>query len=177
MKKAKWKTVGGRSFLEGWAESLELTGTTRKPYISCTVKVFCVTGQASSNTGINLKSIAGLWETERKEFIEGKLSKYCFPYLRFCNCLSKTNHLQAFKSHRTHKAHSDGNRAMLSGSALFMISQRTVKWCDTSLRCHLAETPLKIEPYTWQVMLASSSPLLTEGSLELHVSGWNHGCE
>ncbi|KAM6176971.1 protein FAM200B-like [Erethizon dorsatum] len=125
-KKAKLKTDSGRSFQEAWTESFGVIERNGKAScILCSKSVVCRTSSVRRHFDTNHKSIAELGETERKEFLEGKLRKYHFQYLSFCNYLSKTNHLTAASFQislsivKHGKPLSDGDfikTAMLSGS-------------------------------------------------------------
>ncbi|XP_013377247.1 PREDICTED: uncharacterized protein LOC102014543 [Chinchilla lanigera] len=95
-KKAKLKPDSGRSFQEAWTESFGVIERSGKALcILCSKSVVCRTSSVRRHFDTNHRSVAELGETERKEFLEGKLRKYHFQYLSFCNYLSKTNHLTA----------------------------------------------------------------------------------
>ncbi|XP_013000519.1 protein FAM200A isoform X1 [Cavia porcellus] len=125
-KKAKLKPDSGRSFQEAWTESFGVIERDGKALcVLCSKSIVCRTSSVRRHFDTNHKSVAELGETERKEFLEGKLRKYHFQYLSFCNYLSKTNHLTAASFQislsivKHGKPLSDGDfikMAMLSGS-------------------------------------------------------------
>ncbi|XP_013358567.1 PREDICTED: uncharacterized protein LOC102022594 isoform X3 [Chinchilla lanigera] len=95
-KKAKLKPDSGRSFQQAWTESFGVIERNGKALcILCSESVVCRTSSVRRHFDTNHKSVAELGETERKEFLEGKLRKCHSQYLSFCNHLSKSNHLTA----------------------------------------------------------------------------------
>ncbi|XP_013358565.1 PREDICTED: general transcription factor II-I repeat domain-containing protein 2A-like isoform X1 [Chinchilla lanigera] len=125
-KKAKLKPDSGRSFQQAWTESFGVIERNGKALcILCSESVVCRTSSVRRHFDTNHKSVAELGETERKEFLEGKLRKCHSQYLSFCNHLSKSNHLTAASFQislcivKHGKPLSDGDfvkMAMLSGS-------------------------------------------------------------
>ncbi|XP_060548259.1 general transcription factor II-I repeat domain-containing protein 2A-like [Pantherophis guttatus] len=125
----KAKRDSGRSFQEAWTESFGVIEHNGKALcVLCNESVVCRTSSVRRHLDTNHKSVAKLGETERREFLEGKLRKYSQD-LSFCDDLSRTNHLTADSFQISHcvakhgKPLSDGDiikMAMLSGSnALF----------------------------------------------------------
>ncbi|XP_040297400.1 general transcription factor II-I repeat domain-containing protein 2-like [Bufo bufo] len=122
----KAKTDSGRSFQEAWTESFGVIERNGKALcILCNETVVCRTSSVRRHLDTNHKSVAALGETERKEFLEGKLRSYQSQYRSFSNYLSKTNHLTnaSFQISLCLAKHgkplSDGDMikmAMLSGS-------------------------------------------------------------
>ncbi|KAM4048853.1 general transcription factor II-I repeat domain-containing protein 2-like [Anomaloglossus baeobatrachus] len=124
----KAKTDSGRSFQEVWTESFGVIERSGKALCTlCNESVVCRTSSVRRHFDTNHKNVAQLSETERKEFLEGKLRKYNSQSLSFCNYLSpsRTNHLTAASFQMSlvlakhGKPFSDGEiikAAMLSGS-------------------------------------------------------------
>ncbi|XP_005409605.1 PREDICTED: general transcription factor II-I repeat domain-containing protein 2A-like [Chinchilla lanigera] len=113
-KKAKLRADSGRPFQESWTESFGVIERDGKALcILCNVSVVCRTSSVRRHFDTNHKSVAKLGETERKEFLEGKLKRYHSQYLTAASfqislCIAKHG-----------KPFSDGDfikMAMLAGS-------------------------------------------------------------
>ncbi|XP_070614862.1 general transcription factor II-I repeat domain-containing protein 2A-like [Erythrolamprus reginae] len=87
------KTDHRRSFQEAWTESFGVVEHNGKALcILCNESVVCRTSSVKRHLDTKHKSVAGLGETERKEFLEGKLTEYS-QSPSFCNDLSTTDHM------------------------------------------------------------------------------------